>query len=361
MTSLMVTPTFLLSAMFILSVTLAETEPSNHIGNSRNQSNTEDSLSENVDGQDRERICQSSDKKIVDLARSVGHFGWDMYKRMNTSGSDNFVFSPFSVYAVLAMLFPGTKGVARDELKTALHVESSSVRQGYRCYTLTLTHEDGASVVPQVSIANRLYHRQNFSYLSQYQNTISQFYKADVKEENTTETINNWVKKKTQGQITEFLSETSITNDTILMPINVISCSGNWSEQFDSFLTADRPFIVNSSLTVQVETMGRTGFFRKMHHGSLSATSLELSYTGGRFSLFVLLPDQGTSLNSLEQSLSGDVLNTTLNTTVARHLEVFGLVSLLNLPAPILSIMTSGFLTGLCVMMWVIVVFSGVG
>ncbi|RUS69380.1 hypothetical protein EGW08_022858 [Elysia chlorotica] len=129
------------------------------------------------------------------------------------------------------------------------------------------------------------------------------------------EAVNDWVDEATGGMIPDFLQDGTITDETVLMLVNAIYFQGNWTTPFKASMTGVRPFVVNSSLTVQVETMAQTGFFRKMHHPSLLATALELPYTGDRFALFVLLPDEGVALSALESVITASVLNSTLNMT----------------------------------------------
>ncbi|GFN92523.1 serine protease inhibitor a3k, partial [Plakobranchus ocellatus] len=44
---------------------------------------------------------------IRGLSNSMGSFGWNVYRRLAISNPDNFVFSPFSVYAALGMVLLG--------------------------------------------------------------------------------------------------------------------------------------------------------------------------------------------------------------------------------------------------------------
>ena len=48
------------------------------------------------------------------LSNSTGAFSWDLYRRMASSNTDNFVFSPLSVYAAMGMLLLGSQGNPRD-------------------------------------------------------------------------------------------------------------------------------------------------------------------------------------------------------------------------------------------------------
>ncbi|GFO49274.1 thyroxine-binding globulin [Plakobranchus ocellatus] len=93
-------------------------------------------------------------------------FGWDVYRRFAISNPDNFVFSPFSVYAALGMVLLGADGETKRQLISGLHV-SSPVHRGFKHYSLSFPRgEDNEG--PVVSIANKLYHKQNFSCLRRY-------------------------------------------------------------------------------------------------------------------------------------------------------------------------------------------------
>lgn len=250
------------------------------------------------------------------LSNSLSSFSWDMYRRMASANADNFVFSPFSVYAAMGMLLMGSQGPTRTQLISSMHV-ASPVHTAFLHYNASLPRGEEAEG-PQFSIANKLYHRADFTYIPRYQRKVQNFYQSEIEqfeEEFPEDAVNEWVEGQTGGQIPDFLQDGAITDETILMLVNAIYFQGNWSNTFQTSMTGLRPFTVSSSLTVQVETMAQTGYFRKMHHPSLLATALELPYTGGRFSLFILLPDEGVTLSSLEQVITAEVLNSTLNMT----------------------------------------------
>ncbi|RUS69381.1 hypothetical protein EGW08_022859, partial [Elysia chlorotica] len=116
---------------------------------------------------------------IKGLSNSMGVFSWDMYRRMASSNVDNFVFSPLSVYAAMGMLLMGTQGSSPSQLNAGLHV-SSPIHSGFSHYNLSLPAEDDLG--PSFAIANRLYHRPDFSYLPRYQRKVQRFYGSDIQQ-----------------------------------------------------------------------------------------------------------------------------------------------------------------------------------
>ena len=45
--------------------------------------------------------------------------------------------------------------------------------------------------------------------------------------------INSWVEDKTSGEITDFLEDGTITEDTIMMLVNAVYFKGKWMDEFD--------------------------------------------------------------------------------------------------------------------------------
>jgi serpin B len=77
---------------------------------------------------------------------------------------------------------------------------------------------------------------------------------------------------------------------------------GRWQDEFRSNATRPMPFHVPGGRTVQRPMMRRTG-----NYGYLRAegfTGLRLPYRGGRFAMYVLLPDQGSSVAALRGRLT---------------------------------------------------------
>lgn len=73
--------------------------------------------------------------------------------------------------------------------------------------------------------------------------SLVQVYQQDTKPE---EAINDWVKTRTKGEITDFLTPGSIPRSVQAMLINAVYFKGRWSSKFDDDLTKPLPFFGKS-------------------------------------------------------------------------------------------------------------------
>lgn len=125
--------------------------------------------------------------------------------------NENFVFSPFSLHSVLAML---TTGVT-DNSKTQLELleafgKSQNIQNIEKNYRNLAEQYNNSSIEKILSFGNRLWTtRKYFNKMEQnYLRKIKDLYDADMKffaKENPENYINDWVKRKTKGRINKII------------------------------------------------------------------------------------------------------------------------------------------------------------
>ncbi|XP_061821654.1 leukocyte elastase inhibitor-like isoform X2 [Nerophis lumbriciformis] len=140
-----------------------------------------------------------------------------------------------------------------------------------------------------LSLANRLYGEQTYTFVEEFLEETKNFYFAEVESvdfkknaEAARLTINSWVDEKTQGKIKDILPKDKVSDTTRLVLINAIYFKGNWNQKFNEELTVDAPFKINKIL--------------------------ELPYKGKDLSMLVFLPneieDDMTGLEKLKTALT---------------------------------------------------------
>ena len=148
--------------------------------------------------------------------------------------NENFVFSPFSLYSVLAVL---TMGVT-DNSKTQLELlealgKFQNLQNIEKNYRDLAEQYNNSSIDKILSFGNRLWTtRKFFNKMEQnYLRKIKDLYDADMKifaKENPEKYINDWVKRKTKGRINKIignlcfklLSKLDFINDLSLTSFN---------------------------------------------------------------------------------------------------------------------------------------------
>ncbi|PNJ64355.1 SERPINB12 isoform 1 [Pongo abelii] len=160
-----------------------------------------------------------------------------------------------------------------------------------------------------LSIANRLYGEQEFPICQEYLDGVIQFYHTTIESvdfqknpEKSRQEINFWVECQSQGKIKELFSKDAINAETVLVLVNAVYFKAKWETYFDHENTVDAPFYLNANENKSVKMMMQKGLYRTGFIEEVKAQILEMRYTKGKLSMFVLLPSHSKdNLKGLEE------------------------------------------------------------
>ncbi|XP_032167234.1 serpin B12 [Mustela erminea] len=204
-----------------------------------------------------------------------------------------------------------------------LQDESSSDESGLlSCYFGKLLSKiDRIRVDYTLSIANRLYGEQEFEICPEYLDGVIEFYHTTIESvdfrkdfEKSRQQINFWVESQSQGKIKELFNKDAIDSATVLVLVNAVYFKAKWEKYFDPKNTVDAPFSLNENEKRTVKMMNQKGLFRIGFIEELKAQILEMRYTKGALSMFVLLPscsaDNVKGLEELERNITHEKIVT---------------------------------------------------
>jgi serine protease inhibitor len=159
----------------------------------------------------------------------------------------------------------------------------------------------------ELAVANSLWARQGEPFLPSFMERNQQFYRAEVAtldfaSPDAARRINEWASRSTHGRITRMV-EPPLDGDLIMYLMNAVYFKGRWQDEFRPQATRLRTFHAPGG-DVQRPMMSRTGSYGWMQGEGFQA--VRLPYRGGRFSMYVLLPDSGQSLAQLRGRLSAE-------------------------------------------------------
>ncbi|KAL2777949.1 serpin B12 isoform 1 [Daubentonia madagascariensis] len=168
-----------------------------------------------------------------------------------------------------------------------------------------------------LSIANRLYGEQEFPICPEYTDGVIQFYHTTIESvdfrkhtEKSRQEINYWVESQSQGKIKELFSKDTINDATVLVLVNAVYFKAKWEKHFDCENTVDALFSLNENEKKNVKMMTQKGLYRIGFIEELKAQILEMRYTKGELSMFVLLPscseDNLKGLEELERKITSE-------------------------------------------------------
>jgi serine protease inhibitor len=262
------------------------------------------------------------EKSVVASANS---FGFRLFSKINAVQTDSNVFiSPFSVSMAFGMALNGANGATLDSLKQALGdagMSMDEINQSYKNISATLTTLD-----PRVAfrIANSIWYRTGFEVLQKFLDDNKTYFDAEVasldfSQPSALQTINNWVNTKTNGKIPTILDR--IERGVVMYLINAIYFKGAWTYQFDPQYTKDAPFTCGDGSTVSCQLMSQQATFAYYDDSEMQA--IDLPYGDRMFSMTVILPRPGTSIDQFAAALTEEQWNTIVSSLDSSKVDLF--------------------------------------
>ncbi|CAN7995240.1 unnamed protein product, partial [Ixodes hexagonus] len=224
---------------------------------------------------------------------------------------NNTFISPSSIAAVLAMVYAGARGKSQEELSNVLgysQVGLNSRDEVLRSYRNTLY--DFQAPTAFVETANAALIQKKFEILQSYKRDLiesfaTRLHSVDFEQNpsKVTSEINEWVKHKTHGMIPKMLTE-DVDKDLVVVLLNAVYFKGTWHNAFNSSENRILPFYNEGTDGRRVETMRLTASFRHATLPNLKSHVVVLPYSGQRYCMVILLPDDRAGLSKLKQRVS---------------------------------------------------------
>ena len=149
-------------------------------------------------------------------AKSMNSFTQNFMAVCWESEGDNFVFSPFSLHSVLAMLTSGSKRNSETEIELldafGSHRNVQSLEQRYGQFVKNYKTPE---VEKNLNFGNRIWTSEKYfpNIKETYQKKIESLYDAKIDLLNPTnpeEEVNDWVKNQTNGEIDKIIGKYKI-------------------------------------------------------------------------------------------------------------------------------------------------------
>ncbi|KAM6410913.1 ovalbumin-related protein Y-like [Pluvialis apricaria] len=262
------------------------------------------------------------------ITAANGEFCFDVFRELKVHhANDNILYCPLSIISALAMVYLGARGNTQSQMEKVLHFDNITGVEGTtdsQCGTSEYIHDSFKNLLSDITmpnatyslkIADRLYIEKTYPVLPEYLKCTKKFYKAGLEEvdfktatEEARQLVNSWVEKETNGQIQDFLVSGSVDLDTALVLVNAIYFKGIWKMAFKEEHTQEVPFNVKEKESRPVQMMCQNGTFKMAAMAAEKMKILELPYASGQLSMLVLLPDDISGLEQLENKISFEKL-----------------------------------------------------
>ncbi len=255
------------------------------------------------------------------LIEANTRFSFKLFSEILKQDSQKNVFvSPSSVAIALSMTYNGAKGETQQAISKALNMQGMSLSDINQANANLKASLESSDPSVQLTIANSLWARKGVDFKPDFiqRNQVSygaEVTSLDFADPSAPGQINGWVKKNTQGKISEIVDE--INPDQVMFLINAIYFKGKWMNEFDKSQTTNQPFTLASGRQKQHPTMSQRGDYRYTENQKFQAVSLP--YGKGRTSLYIFLPKPNSNLADLQKTLTAENWQTWMKTFSKRE------------------------------------------
>lgn len=247
-------------------------------------------------------------------------FSLKLFKNLNssnTSGANLFV-SPLSVSFALGMTSNGSAGQTLTAFQNTLGFNGLTQQQVNTYYDNLIVNLPQLDPNTTLDIANSIWYKNSFSVLPQFLQTDSAYFHAKIAALNFSSptaltTINNWVSNNTSGKIPAILN--SIPADVVMYLVNAIYFKSSWKESFDPANTQLQPFYLPDNSHVETNFMSANIDYN--YYNDNGTSIYELPYSNNKFSMVIVEPASGTTVNSVVAALDAGKWQTWMSSLTA--------------------------------------------
>lgn len=225
-------------------------------------------------------------------------FALEVFDEINSQNTEkNIVFSPISISTVLGMLAGGADGATLSEIENLLSDDAEAA--GNNIYTFF----NGLPTTSKISNINSMWVKNDdaFKVNDSFLQYNANFYNADVFkspfDKTTVNAINSWVKKATDGEIKDMVSE--IDNESCMFLINALTFDAEWNTPYAKERISDGSFTTpDKTVSVKMMTSNESDYIK-----TSNAEGFIKYYKKGDYAFVALLPDKSLNVNEYISSL----------------------------------------------------------
>jgi serpin B len=233
-------------------------------------------------------------------------FTLKLFKNLDSAntGNANLFISPLSVSFALGMTSNGSGGQTLAAIRNTMDFNGFTQDQVNSYYNKLITDLPKLDPGSTINIANSIWYRQGFSVLPQFLQTNSDNYHAqiqalDFNNPSAPGTINNWVSQQTNGKVPTIVDQ--IPSNVVMYLINAMYFKSSWNEKFDPAKTGPLPFYLADNSQVQANFMDGKIDYKRFDNNE--AHVFELPYVNKKYSMVIVMPNSGTSVQQLVAGL----------------------------------------------------------
>jgi len=238
---------------------------------------------------------EKSKQDIADTINALMQFSQNLFREILTTGEENILASPLSVYYVLAMAALGAMDNTLYEFKTVLGLSPHELAPQLTTIARNLTN---ATEDTHINIGGSVWVCDEHTVNADFRQNMIDYFNADVYSRDflsplTIDEINKWVYEQTNGFIENALDE--MRDDEIMLLINTVYLFARWSYDFNPLHEEIDTFYLQSGEEIEIP-------FLSTHHISLAVLVTDyyeaafLPYNDERTGFFLVRPTDRTDI-----------------------------------------------------------------
>ena len=260
---------------------------------------------------------QFTPEEAKSLADANNQFAFDLYQQLK-SGQGNLLYSPYSLYQALTMVYGGARGDTASQIRDVLHypISDEELHRVSNGLNIVLSSTPGASDKGDqaftLQIANALWAMQNSHIEESYLDLLSENYSAGMRTVDFAQSpeaaslINQWAQDNTNNKIMEIANASMFNTDTRLALTNAVYFKGAWRLPFMEANTNKDLFNLLNGEKIEVDMMRATEEFRALKNDQVQI--VELGYTKSPIVMDLIAPVDG-SWEAFSQTLTAGLLD----------------------------------------------------
>lgn len=247
---------------------------------------------------------------------SATDFAIRLFKACEQNGK-NTLISPLSALYALAMTANG----AEDETLTQMEAVLGMTVEDFNLYLYSYMQGLPRGDKYKLSLANSIWLNDGMGFIPNraFLQTNADYYGADIYEipfnNQALKKINNLVKEKTDGMITDMLDY--ISPDAVMYLVNALAFEAEWADVYEESQVKKAEFTKEDGTKQNVELMHSTV---STYFEDEKATGFLRYYNGNKYAFVAMLPNEGISVSEYVATLDGATLNALLSNP--KHLTV---------------------------------------
>ena len=224
-----------------------------------------------------------------------------MYREQG--GSENLVFSTYSISLAFSMAYAGGRGETETQMAEMLgFLPQETQHPAFNAIESRMSglgEKGGGGPKPpfRLSVANSAWGQEGFRFEQAYLETLAGHYGAGLRPadfgrpEEASGQINAWIEDETEGRIKDLVKPESLDPSTRLVLANAVYFKASWLSSFVQEKTQDGTFALPGGGEVTVPLMRQTSYLP--HAEGQGYQAVRLPYKGGAADMLVVLPEEG--------------------------------------------------------------------